>query len=126
MPATYTLHVSTHFNSARSLRDYEGPCANIHGHTFKVQANVVAPEPDKKGLVIDFFDIKKKLEQIANRLNHHYVNELKPFDEINPTNENLAKYFFEELSKILTHPSAKVTQITVWESEESGVTYHVF
>lgn len=123
MSSTYTLHVTTHFNSARALRNYEGPCKNIHGHTFKVQANVSASEPDSTGLVIDFIEIKTALQKIVENFDHQYINEIKPFDIINPTNENLAKYFFEALTIILQPKKVKVTSLSVWESNESGVTY---
>ena len=125
MKEYYTLHIIAHFNAARTLRDYEGPCANIHGHNFKVQADVVTPPPDETGMVIDFYDIKRALEHITRNWDHSFLNEIAPFDTVNPTNENLAKYCFDELTKDLNHPVARVQAITVWENEEAGVTYNV-
>jgi 6-pyruvoyltetrahydropterin/6-carboxytetrahydropterin synthase len=125
MSEHYILHVITTFNAARTLRDYQGPCANIHGHNFKVQADVKTPPPDEKGMVIDFYEIKALLERITKSWDHQFLNEISPFDVLNPTNENLAKFCFDTLTKNLNHPIARVQSITVWENEEAGVTYHV-
>ena len=121
----YILSTSTWLNAARALRNYEGACANIHGHNFKLIAEVETAEPDEKGLVIDFYDIKQAMDTIAKTYDHHFLNELSPFDQLNPTNENMAKFFFEQLSQMINSKIAKVLAFSVWESEEAGVKYYV-
>jgi 6-pyruvoyltetrahydropterin/6-carboxytetrahydropterin synthase len=119
----YIHHVSINFKADRALRDYEGPCANRHEHQFKVEADVLTPSPGKSGMVIDFYDIKAALNKITQAWAHTFLNEIKPFDTMNPTNENLAKYCFEALKQELNHPIAQVQSITVWENDGAGVTY---
>ncbi len=121
----YILSTTSWLNAARSLRDYEGICANIHGHNFKLIAEIETQEPDDKGLVVDFYDIKRAMDRLAKPYDHDFLNELPPFDQINPTNENLAKFFFEQLSQALDRKLAKVIAFSVWESEEAGVKYCV-
>jgi len=123
MKNTYTLHVITHFNASRKLRDYEGACADLHTHRFKVQANVMTPAPDHKGMVIDFYEIKQSLEKITGAWEQQFLNDLAPFDKLNPTNENLAKICFDLLSQSLKHPEATLQSLSIWENETAGVTY---
>jgi 6-pyruvoyltetrahydropterin/6-carboxytetrahydropterin synthase len=119
----YILHVSILFYATRALRDYEGPCAEVHGHHFRVQADVVTPAPGETGMVIDFYHIKTRLENIVMPWEQGFLNEITPFETLNPTNENLAKYCFDALSAALRHPLARVQSIAVWETPEVGVTY---
>jgi 6-pyruvoyltetrahydropterin/6-carboxytetrahydropterin synthase len=119
----YLLHVSTQFQATRALRHYEGPCANVHSHRFKVQADVMTPPPDERGMVIDFYEIKACLEKMVALWEGCFLNDISPFDTLNPTNENLAKYCFEVLNASLTHPVARVQSVSVWETSEAGVTY---
>jgi 6-pyruvoyltetrahydropterin/6-carboxytetrahydropterin synthase len=123
--AKYILYTTASLNAARALRDYQGICANTHGHNFKLTAEIETIEPDEKGLVLDFYDIKASMEQITKPYDHHFLNELSPFDHINPTNENLAKFFFNKLSNAINSDSAKVVAFSVWESEEAGAKYCV-
>tara|TARA_R110000868_G_scaffold410505_4_gene698822 strand:- start:64923 stop:65303 length:381 start_codon:yes stop_codon:yes gene_type:complete len=124
MPAQYTLKIVTRFNAARALRHYEGKCANIHGHDFRLEAEINTPAPDEdKGLVVDFYDIKQVMTQVADKFDHQFINEVAPFDVINPTDENLAKWLFEHLQELLTDPNVSVAAVTLWESDEFGVRY---
>lgn len=123
MLATYTLHVTSHFTAARALRNYVGDCAKLHNQTFKVGVDVAAPELDETGLVVDFYDIKAMLEQVLSLFECGNLNEIAPFNKLNPSNENLAKYIFVELNKNLVHPTIKLVAATVWENELAGATY---
>ena len=117
----YTLSVIKSFASAHCLREYKGKCENMHGHNWKVRAAFCGTELDKTGMLMDFTDIKAHLDNIMLYLDHKFLNEIPPFNGINPTAENIASYIFNELKKTETD-TAKVCEVEVWESETSSAT----
>ena len=123
MAARYTLKIITDFASAHTLRDYPGACARMHGHNWKVEVEVTASELDAIGMGIDFRVIKQAARDIAERLDHRYLNDLEPFAQINPTAENIAAYFHQELSEQLNNDSIRVHAVTLWETERACVRY---
>ena len=122
----YRLKVEERFEAAHNLRGYNGKCARLHGHNWAIEAEIIGSELNSLGILIDFKDVKRELKAILDKLDHEYLNEKPPFDAINPTAENLAKYIFEELEKneIFTD-NAKLSAITVWESPKDSVKYSV-
>lgn len=128
MSASYTLKVVADFAAAHTLRNYPGACSRMHGHNWKIEAEVVAHELDEIGMAIDFKEIKREVRAIAKELDHYYLNDLEAFQEINPTAENIARYFFMELSQRINSVSRKkpditVSSITLWETERACVRY---
>ena len=123
MAARYTLKILADFASAHTLRDYPGACARMHGHNWKVETEVLASGLDETGMGVDFKVIKQATRDIAGRLDHRYLNDLEPFTEINPTAENIAAYFYKELSAQLNNDSIKVHAVTLWETERACVRY---
>lgn len=123
MPATYTLKVLTDFASAHTLRDYPGACARMHGHNWKVEVEVEAKALNSVGMGVDFKEIKQAAREIAGRLDHQYLNDLTPFDELNPTAENIAAYFFRELAARLNADGLRVGSVTLWETDRACVRY---
>lgn len=123
MAARYNLKILTDFASAHTLRDYPGACARMHGHNWKVEAEVIATKLDDIGMGVDFKVIKQATREIAERLDHRYLNELEPFTELNPTAENIAAYFYRELSAQLNSEHIKVHAVTLWETERACVRY---
>jgi queuosine biosynthesis protein QueD len=85
----FVLKIVTDFGAAHSLRDYPGDCARLHGHNWGVEVSVEAQELDASGIAIDFREIKKQTKAIVKRLDHQYLNEIPPFDILNPTAEYL-------------------------------------
>jgi 6-pyruvoyltetrahydropterin/6-carboxytetrahydropterin synthase len=94
----FVLKIVTDFGAAHSLRDYPGDCARLHGHNWGVEVSVEAQELDASGIAIDFREIKKQTKAIVKRLDHQYLNEIPPFDILNPTAENIAKYFYQAVA----------------------------
>jgi len=122
----YMLTVENSFASAHQLRGYKGKCENIHGHNWKVEVNIKGSKLNDIGLLIDFQDINKILKEIMTYLDHKNLNETAPFDTINPSSENIAKFIAEELNKGLnSFPGDIHTEsVTVWESGTSRCTYY--
>ena len=123
MSARYTLKVVSDFASAHTLRDYPGACARMHGHNWKVEAEVEASRLNEVGMAVDFKVIRKAVKKLTERLDHHYLNEISPFDEINPTAENIAAYLFRGLSEALNNEYIRVSALTLWETERACVRY---
>jgi len=123
MAGKYTLKVVTDFASAHSLRDYPGECRRLHGHNWKVEVEVTATELDGLGMAIDFKGIKKAARLATGELDHRYLNEIPPFDELNPTAENIAAHLYGRLGEDLNSERVKVSAITLWETERACVRY---
>ncbi len=75
------------------------------------------------GIAIDFREIKNQTKSVAKRLDHQYLNEIPPFDVLNPTAENIAKYIFDEVALLINTKDVTVKEVTVWETARSAVTY---
>ena len=123
MAARYTLKILTDFASAHTLRNYPGACARMHGHNWKVEVEVTARGLDATGMGVDFRVIKQAARDVAERLDHRYLNELEPFTRVNPTAENIAAYFHTELSAQLNNDRIRVHAVTLWETERACVRY---
>ncbi|HIP68438.1 MAG TPA: 6-carboxytetrahydropterin synthase QueD [Chromatiales bacterium] len=123
MPEKYVLKIVTDFASAHTLRDYPGDCNRMHGHNWKVEAEIIATQLNDVGMGIDFKEIKQATRSVAKRLDHRYLNEIAPFTEQNPTAENIARYFYDELSTTFNSDHISVNAITLWETERACVRY---
>ncbi len=118
----YYLQVEGDFASAHQLREYQGKCENLHGHNWRVMLRIKGKQLDKTGMLLDFGILKKLLRDTLESLDHRFLNETPPFDSINPTSENLAKFLFEEINTLLPKGTS-VHDVTVWESEKSAAIY---
>lgn len=119
----YTLKVTTDFAAAHSLRGYPGDCRRLHGHNWKVEVEVIATSLDECGMGIDFKAIKEATRTVIRELDHYHLNEIPPFDKINPTAENIAAYLFQGISRILDGERVRVGSVTLWETERACVRY---
>ncbi|HDP80698.1 MAG TPA: 6-carboxytetrahydropterin synthase QueD [Spirochaetes bacterium] len=122
----YILTVEDSFSSAHQLRGYRGKCENIHGHNWKVVLSVQGEKLDDNGLLVDFHVLKSLLKQITAELDHKNLNEVPPFDKINPSSENIARYISEHTGRLLRGNAPvgiTVHSVTVWESDTSRCTY---
>lgn len=123
MTARYTLKVVTEFASAHTLRDYPGACSRMHGHNWKVEVEVSATRLDEVGMVIDFKRIKLAAREVGDVLDHRYINEIPPFDKINPTAENIAAWLYKGIGEKINDEHIQVCAITLWETERACVRY---
>ncbi|MGD8484362.1 MAG: 6-carboxytetrahydropterin synthase QueD [Thioalkalispiraceae bacterium] len=123
MTARYTMKILTDFAAAHYLREYEGECSRLHGHNWKVEVTVSASALDKVGMGMDFKVIKKTTKELIDGLDHYNLNDIPPFDTINPTAENISAFLYKELSARLNNDTAKVEAITLWETDRACVTY---
>jgi 6-pyruvoyltetrahydropterin/6-carboxytetrahydropterin synthase len=121
----YEVYVDESFAAAHNLRNYKGKCENLHGHNYKVRVMLKGPQLDAAGLLYDFVHLKQVIQAVIKSLDHRYLNELEPFDVLNPSAENIAKHIFDESSRRL--PAAangvRISSVTVWETDTSAATY---
>ncbi len=119
----YELMVKGSFASAHNLRDYKGKCEHLHGHNYIVEAYFTCKTLAKNGLGVDFGILKDKLNIITEELDHKYLNkDVEYFKKHNTSAENLAKYIYDRLVKAVK--DAKVSKVSVWESEKAKATYY--
>ena len=123
MSAQYTLKILTDFASAHTLRDYPGDCRRMHGHNWKLEVEVITDRLDNTGMGVDFRVIKNAARDLAKTLDHYYLNDIPPFDKINPTAENIAAYFYRELVSALNNERIQVSSVTLWETDRACVRY---
>lgn len=121
----FKLKVTSSFSSSHQLRNYQGKCENLHGHNFTVELMVKGEILDPKvEYLVDFKVLKEKLNQVIEPLDHIHLNEYPPFDKINPSSENIAKYIYEEVKKRLRdYKNIEVEYVGVAESPKSWAYY---
>jgi 6-pyruvoyltetrahydropterin/6-carboxytetrahydropterin synthase len=138
----YKLKTSASFDSAHFLAGYAGKCANIHGHRWTIEAffsgNELVKDGTKRGMLIDFGDIKHAVRELADSFDHALIyeeNSLRPatVEALNtesfrlipvpfrPTAENFAEYFYGELKS----KGLSVSSVAVYETPENCAVYEV-
>ncbi len=122
----YKINVEDKFASAHQLVGYEGPCENMHGHTWKVRVSLAGKDLDKLGMLFDFKKAKTFLKDILSEFDHKNLNEIKYFYKENPTAENIARTIYELYNgkiKGIGEAGISLSKVTVWESETTCATY---
>jgi len=122
----FEVTVEDTFAAGHYLRNYKGKCENPHGHNYRVRVTLVGRELDKAGLLLDFKDLRHVMKPVIDRLDHQMMNDIEPFTTINPSAENLAKYFYDETNqRMQTHTNGRVSvkAVKVFETDETTATY---
>jgi len=123
----YEVTVEAGFSSGHYLRNYRGKCENPHGHNYKVRVTLAGQTLDATGLLLDFKLLKHVMRPVIDRIDHQMLNELAPFTDINPSAENLARYFYDETNVQLaemTQSRVRVKDCTIWETDTTTATYY--
>ncbi len=119
----FEVSVDHTFAAGHALRDYRGASENIHGHNYRVRVIVAGDRLDSTGLLVDFSDMRAAIKAVVDRLDHRFLNDLVPFDQLNPSAENLAKYFCDEITPQLSDHRLRIQAVTVWETDLTSATY---
>jgi 6-pyruvoyltetrahydropterin/6-carboxytetrahydropterin synthase len=119
----YQIVVEQHFEAAHFLRGYKGKCENLHGHRYSVVVKLQASKLNDIGLAYDFTDVKRNLGGILSRYDHASLNDIPPFDKINPSAENIAATIYQELKTKLTVEPINIAAVEVWENPQQGIVY---
>lgn len=123
----FEVTVEQTFSAGHALREYRGKCENVHGHNYRVQVTVEGEALNSIGLLVDFVELKRAVRAVVDRLDHQFINDLEPFTRINPSAENLAKYFYDEVTQGLAGSGdefpGKVAAVRIWETDTSLAVY---
>lgn len=119
----FEVSVEYSFAAGHALRGYKGKCENLHGHNYKLEVTVAGEKLNSIGLLMDFVELRAAIKTLVERLDHRFLNELPPFDQLNPSAENIAKYFCEGLKPQVSAQGLNVKAVTVWETDSSSATF---
>jgi 6-pyruvoyltetrahydropterin/6-carboxytetrahydropterin synthase len=119
----YLISVEQHFDAAHFLRGYQGKCESIHGHRFTVVVKLKAERLNDIGIAYDFTDLKRLTNDILERYDHTSLNDVPPFDKINPSSENIAATIYNELKVKLAGEPVTMLSVEVKETPQQGATY---
>ena len=122
----FEVAVEHTFAAGHALREYRGKCENVHGHNYRVQVVVRGEKLDKIGMLADFVALKKALRDTCEPMDHVFLNEMPPFDTVNPTAENMAVYIAEKLQDVIGGGNSnpvEVAEVKVWETDIQSATY---
>jgi len=120
----FEVSVEHTFAAGHALRNYRGKCENVHGHNYRVQITLRGETLDSAGMLVDFTVLKRILRGISEKLDHVFINDVEPFTELNPTAENMAWYFCDQLQQSLQFDNpVAVAEVKVWETDVQAATY---
>jgi len=120
----FEVTVQQTFAAGHALRNYRGKCENVHGHNYKVEVKVQGEQLDSAGLLVDFVELKRLMKGVIDYLDHQFINDLEPFTTLNPSAENIAKFFHDRMSAGLTAAvPVSIAEVKVWETDTSSAVY---
>ena len=120
----FEVSVEQTFAAGHALRNYKGKCENVHGHNFRVQVIIEGERLDDSGLLVDFVELKKAVHTVIDRMDHQWLNDLPPFDKLNPSAENMARFIYCEVEAALPARSGVQIQfVRLWETDTAFATY---
>jgi 6-pyruvoyltetrahydropterin/6-carboxytetrahydropterin synthase len=121
----FQVSVEETFSAGHALRGYRGKCENPHGHNYRVRVTLEGAQLDSIGLLCDFTELKQVMRGIIAGLDHQFMNDLEMFRTVNPSAENMAKYFYDEITRQLKSlpPGARVTDTIIWETDTTRAQY---
>lgn len=110
------------FDSCHQLKEYNGKCARLHGHTYKLQVTLEGTVDDI-GMVMDFKVLKELVEEfIIKDLDHYNLNDRLDF---NTTAENMVVYFYSVIDACISGIKKPISlvEVKLWETPTSFATY---
>lgn len=124
MGATYVVSTEVHFSSSHALVGYRGDCSRMHGHNWIVRVSYEFSAVDERGLTIDYRELQTVLERvILLRFDHRHLNDIPPFDTVNPTSENIAAEIYRLCREEARIPAGALREVELWESPTDMVRY---
>ncbi len=123
----FEVSVEDTFASGHYLRGYRGKCEKPHGHNYKIRITLAGDSLDNIGLLYDFRDLKQVMNDIIDRIDHQMLNDVEPFNTVNPSAENMAKYFYDELNTRIARDSdrrVRVIRVKLWETDTTTAMYY--
>jgi len=120
----FEVTIEETFAAGHALRNYKGKCENVHGHNYRCQVSLEGAELDDIGLLVDFVELKRVVHGVLDRLDHQWLNEFPPFDVLNPSAENMARYIYEQVAEGLkVREGVRIALVRLWETDTAYATY---
>ncbi len=124
----FRMVVQDRFSAAHALREYNGPCCQLHGHNYTVEVRLAGTELDALGMLVDYREVKAALAQVLAPYDHGYLNDLPEFAEVNPTSENIARVLYTRMKALFftcddLRRRVRLVAVVVYETERQGVGY---
>ena len=119
----YEISSEASFSAAHRLKNYNGPCENVHGHNWRVRAFVRVGSLNNLGIGIDFRTLREQLEKVIAPLDHADLNTVFDRDGINPSSENIAHYIYKKLEQMLPSETCTVSRVEVYETPTNFAAY---
>ncbi|MBZ5581975.1 MAG: 6-carboxytetrahydropterin synthase QueD [Acidobacteriia bacterium] len=120
----FEVTIEETFAAGHALRNYHGKCENVHGHNYRCQVTLQGERLDAIGLLVDFVELKRVVHEVLDRMDHQWLNDFPPFDSLNPSAENMAKYIYDEVSAGLkSRDGVQVGSVRLWETDTASAVY---
>ena len=122
----FEVTIEETFAAGHALRNYRGKCENVHGHNYRCQVSLAGEELDSVGLLVDFVELKRVVHAVLDRMDHQWLNDFPPFDKLNPSAENMARYIYDEVAAGLQgRNGVRISQVRLWETDTASATYRL-
>ena len=108
------------FAAAHQLRLYDGSLEPLHGHNWRVEVTVSAPTLDPIGVVMDFHELERRVDEVVRPMHNRHLNELPAFARMNPSTENVAAHI---ANTVQLPRGVQLERVEVWETAENSATY---
>ena len=120
----FEVTIEETFAAGHALRNYRGKCENVHGHNYRAEVTLEGAELDAIGLLVDFVELKRVVHAVLDRMDHQWLNDFPPFDTLNPSAENMARYIYDEVSAaLMTKEGVRVACVRLWETDTASAAY---
>jgi 6-pyruvoyltetrahydropterin/6-carboxytetrahydropterin synthase len=120
----FEVTIEESFAAGHALRNYHGKCENVHGHNYRCQVTLQGQQLDSIGLLVDFVELKRVVHAVLDRMDHQWLNEFPPFDAINPSAENMARYIYDQIhAGLQAKEGVCIAAVKLWETDTCSATY---
>ena len=120
----FEVTIEETFAAGHALRNYKGKCENVHGHNYRCHVSLEGERLNDIGLLVDFVELKRVVHSVVDRMDHQWLNDFPPFDKLNPSAENMARYIYEEVEAALPPAAgARLAFVRLWETDTCSATY---
>jgi 6-pyruvoyltetrahydropterin/6-carboxytetrahydropterin synthase len=124
MAERYDVSTEIQFSASHALAGYRGDCSRVHGHNWVARVSYRFSSVDELGLTIDYRELRSLLERvILPRFDHRHLNDIPPFNAVNPTSENIAAEIFRLCRGEVRIPGGMLREVELWESPTDMVRY---
>ena len=123
----FEVDIEGRFEASHYLYAYfpDGSDEPLHGHSWKVIVTLSRKDGavDAKGLSVDYLAARQRLDLMLERLEHVVINSLAEFKGINPTSENIARWFATGLRAEAEQAGGVVRRVRIFEGPENSAVF---